>query len=141
MTYNQKVGLILVAMAFGTTSVVLAAEQGGQTSATKTTSAAQAVPPLQAKEVQGSIATLDLQSLSPTLTLRSASGQPWALGVDPKGTTVWSGSQLGNLNQLKVGSQVKIRYEEQTGRKLAKRIELAQPSATSASVTSQPASQ
>lgn len=143
MTHDRKakVGWMLVAMTCGVTSVALAAEHGGQTSATKKTSAAPAVSPLQTKQVQGSITALDLNPQLPALTLKDASGQPWVLSVDRTGTTVWSGGQLSNLNQLKVGSPVKVRYEEQTGRKLAKRIELVQPSATSAPTTPQAVNQ
>ena len=141
MRDNLKVWRIAMGLIFMATSAAFAVEHGGSTSAAKTASAAPAASTLQIKQVQGSIVALDLQSLLPTVTLKDASGQSWVLGVDPKGTIVWNGSQLANPNQLKVGSQVKIRYEEQTARKLAKWIELVQPSATAASATSQPASQ
>ena len=141
MKQNRKVGLVVMAMAFGVTSVALAAEHGGQTTTTKTTSAVPAALPAQTKQVQGSVTALDLQSLTPTLALKDANGQVWTLGIDPKGTTVWSGGQAGNLGQLKVGSQVKIRYEEQVGRKLAKKIELVQSPVTAASSGTQQANQ
>lgn len=137
MRPHQNVGLVVLAMAFGVASVALAAEHGGQSTATKTTTAAPTALPTQTKQVQGSITTLDLQSPAPTLALKDTTGQTWVLGVDSKGTIVWSGLQVGNLKQLKVGSQVKIRYEEQAGRKLAKRIELVQPSATATSSAGQ----
>ena len=142
MRQNQKVWLVVMAMAFGATSVALAAEHGGQTTTSKTTTSATptALPP-QTKQVQGSVTALDLQSLTPTLALRAANGQAWTLGIDSKGTTVWSSGQAGNLSQLKVGSQVKIRYEEQAGRKLAKKIELMPSPVTAASPSTQQANQ
>ena len=141
MKQNQKVWLVVMAMTFGVTSVALAAEHGGQTTTTKTAATAPTALPAQTKQVQGSVTALDLQSLTPTLALKDATGQAWILGIDSKGTTVWSSGQAGNLSQLKVGSQVKIRYEEQAGRKLAKKIELVQSPVTAASAGTQQANQ
>jgi hypothetical protein len=150
MNKYQNAWLAVLTIVAGFTQVALAAEYGGQSTATKTTTAAPAAKqatatsptsPAQTKQIQGSITTLDLKSPAPTVALKDATGQTWVIGVDPKGTTVWSGSQVGNLDQLKVGSQVKIWYEEKTGRKLAKKVEIVQPVATATSSAGQPAGQ
>ena len=140
MKLNQTVWLVVMAITFGATSFASGAEHGGQT-ITKTTAAAPTALPSQMKQVQGSVTAVDLQSLTPTLALKDATGQAWILGIDSKGTTVWSSGRSGNLSQLRVGSQVKIRYEEQAGRKLAKKIELVQSPVTAASPSTPQANQ
>ncbi len=104
-----------------------AVDQGAPAIAQKKieTGAATASSAQQPAAVQGSITGLNLQDAAPTIALKGNSGQSWNLAIDPKATTVWNGSQLGNISQLKLGEQVKVRYAEQNGRRIAKTIEIA----------------
>ncbi len=128
--------IICAAVVCGAAAVVSAAEQQGarpttERKATAPVSATATVIP-QAKVAEGAITTLDLQAVSPTLTLTTAEGKTWTVAVDTKTTTVWQNAQIAKLDQLKVGDQVRVRYTTKDGKDVAKSIQLVKGNNTAA---------
>ncbi len=128
-------GLILAGLLVGgMVSVVHAADQPG-TQPTKpkaplASTPATRTPPVTA--ITGSITELDLKAISPSLKLIDASGKIWMLTLDPQLTSVWQNGQLGKLDALKVGQQVKARYLSKGIQTVAKSITIAQISTPAA---------
>lgn len=114
---NRTLRVIAVAVGCGlaAASGVYAADQGTSTAAPKAASS---------ETVQGSITSLSLEGASPSVTVRGSTGQSWNLAFDSKATTIWVGGQKGMSSQLKVGQQVKVKYADQMGKRVAKSIEV-----------------
>ncbi len=134
MKRHLVIGLMGVLAVSGIVPVVLAAEHGGQAVSQKSTSPAPVTQTSSATTARGSITALDLQSPTPMLKLTAASGESWTLGIDPASTTVFRGTQLGALSQLRVGEKVSVRTGMKNGKQMAKSIEIissgvAQPAA------------
>ena len=111
----------------GFVSAAHAAEHAGQAMEPKATATSSTLTPTpQIASAQGSIATLDLTSPSPSVKLDAADGKSWTLALDPKTITVWKSGQLGKPEDLKVGDSVKVRYTEKEGKKWVKSIQVVQ---------------
>ena len=125
MTQN---GLWIAALVMlcGMAPAVYAAEESAAAPASSTS-----VPTPQITSAEGAIASIDAQSVSPSLKLTAADGKTWTLTLDAKTTSVWNRGQLSRLETLKTGDQVKVRYMVKEGRNWAKSIEIvpATPSA------------
>jgi len=74
----------------------------------------------------GSITELDLKPLTPSLKLTGADGKVWTLALDPQLTSIWQNGQIGKLDALKVGQQVKVRYTSKAGKNMVKSITIVQ---------------
>ena len=136
-------GLILAGLLVGgMVSVVHAADQPGTHLVTPKAPLASTpstrIP--QITSITGSITELDLKAMSPSLTLTDISGKGWMLTLDPQLTSVWQDGQLGKLEALKVGQQVKARYLSKGGQNVAKSITIAPTSTPVAATTAAPAS-
>ena len=128
-------GLILAGLLVGgMVSVVHAADQPG-TQPTKpkaplASTTSTSTPQVMA--ITGSITALDLKAMSPSLQVTDAGGKIWVLTLDPQLTSVWQNGQLGKLETLKVGQQVKARYLSKGSQNVAKSITIAQISTPAA---------
>ena len=124
-TAGLIVGGLLVG---GMVSVVHAADQPGTHPITPKAPLAStpstSIP--QITSITGSITELDLKAMSPSLTLTDAGGKVWTLALDPQLTSIWRNGQIGKLDALQVGQQVKVRYTSKAGKNVAKSITIAQ---------------
>ena len=125
---------IVAMLMSGIIPAALAVEHGGQPMTEKSrTTASTTAQTQQTWEAEGSVTGLELQGTTPTLAVRGANGQTWNFTLNSQGTTVWTGSQLGSLSQLKLGEQVKVRYAQQGAAKLAKSVRIAPPAEAASS--------
>ena len=118
-TAGLIVGGLLVG---GMVSVVHAADQPGTHPITP--KAPLASPPStripQIMSITGSITELDLKAMSPSLKLTGADGKVWTLALDSQLTSIWQNGQIGKLDALQVGQQVKVRYTSKAGKNMVK---------------------
>ncbi len=137
MAQRWAITLILVLAVLSAPLPVNAESQGsGQTSPT------QNVP----TSISGTITTLDVSSLSPSLTVADSSGKIFPVWADSATTVSTSQGQKGYLSDLKIGQQVQIggRYMAYAGSFTAESITITQqptaptppPSASTAPVSS-----
>jgi len=80
----------------------------------------------------GSITELDLKTLSPSLKLTDADGKVWTLALDPQLALIWRNGQIGKLDALEVGQQVKVRYTSQAGKNMVRSITIVQATSPAA---------
>ncbi len=119
--------LVVVCMVCAGGSVARAAEQAGQPAKQQATSASSTSTPIQQSlSAGGSITALDLKPLAPSLKLTGADGKVWTLALDPQLTSIWQNGQIGKLDALEVGQQVKVRYTSKAGKNLVKSITIVQ---------------
>ena len=132
-------GVVPFLMVVGVSSMVCAAESSSTMPAAPASSVSTPTPQTSAQE--GSITALDLKSAAPSIQVTGKEGKVWTLAIDPLATTVWENGMPAKWDSLKVGSHVKVRYTEKSGKVVAKSIQLVQePSASEASSTTAPAS-
>ncbi len=130
---------VVVFMVCGGFAAARAAEQAGQSpkqQATSTSSAATLIP--QSLSAVGAITELDLKALTPSLQLTGADGKVLTLALDPQLTSIWQNGQMGKLDALKVGQQVKVRYASKDGKSMVKSITIAQAIPPAAATTAAP---
>lgn len=114
--------MVMALVVCGAIPMALAAEHGG-TAVSKEPSPAKAAAAPVLLSAKGTISGLDLQANNLKLT-KTEGGQVLALALDPKGTTVWEGSQPMSLTRLKVGEKISVRYTPQAGKQVAKSIQV-----------------
>lgn len=85
--------------------------------------------------VEGTIASLDLASATPSLKVTGADGKSWTLGVDPKTSSIWKNGQMVKWEDLKQGQSVKIRHAMIGGKDLAQSVRIVSASKPVASTT------
>ena len=74
--------------------------------------------------IEGFIEALDFQSPIPSLRMTSKDGQVLTIQINRQSTIVWKGRQRRSLDDVKVGSQVKVRCIQRHGVQVAKTIDL-----------------
>ena len=116
--------LFFALMMMGTQILPVAAGAGTVFAAVKEPAAASSTKVM---ETEGSISALDLKASPPTMQVKSG-GQARTLRV-PNGILIQRNGHPAALDQFKVGQRVKVKYEMQAGREVAKSIELAEAAA------------
>ena len=119
MTRRDLGMLALIAMVCGAASAVRAAES---ISAPSASTMPAATPQISTSE--GAITAMDVTSTAPSVTIRGAAGQSWTLALDPTNVSVWRNGQMGSLDELAVGAQVKARHLERDGQQWVRSIEI-----------------
>ena len=118
---------LFFALIMGTQILPAAAGAGMVFAAVKEPAAASSTKVMETMETEGSISALDLKASPPTMQVKSG-GQARTLRV-PNGILIQRNGHPAALDQFKVGQRVKVKYEMQAGREVAKSIELAEAAA------------
>ena len=113
----------------GVMPAVWAAEQG-QTSTT--------APASSSSVVEGTVASLDLASATPSLRVTGADGKSWTLEFDSKTTSIWKDGQMVKAENLKTGQSVKVRHAMVGGKDLAQSVRIVSASKPVAGTTAAP---
>ena len=87
-----------------------------------------------ASSVSGTVTAVDVDGLSPSLTISDASGKTTTVTIDRAGTTVSGPNGSGALSDVKEGQQVQVsgRYMTYVGQIVAKSITISQAPAQTA---------
>lgn len=141
----MTVGLVIS----GLMPAVWAVEQGQPSDAKAAATSASptqatAAPAASSSIVEGTIASLDLASATPSLKVTGADGKSWTLGFDSKTTSIWKEGQMVKAADLKAGQSVKIRHAMIGGKDLAQSVRIvsaSKPVASTPATTSTSKSQ
>lgn len=129
MARHVKLAMAVGLIISGVTPAVWAAEPG-QTSA--------AAPAPSSSVVEGTVASLDLASATPSLKVTGADGKSWTLEFDSKTTSIWKDGQMVKAEDLKTGQSVKVRHAMVGGKDLAQSVRIVSASKPAAGTTAAP---